>query len=448
MRTILGKILLWSLVTFALSLLAYGAIWRALETHGPKKSDPFWSMVALVEDDACRAYEEGGPDRLATHLRHLDEKLPGEHILTDKSGRDLVSGTDWSGQLRAEKHHGGPGRLPDGRVVFVAHPRHGRYQFITITEPWFEPPNILPYYGAFVFVVVGMGTILAAHLAAPLRRLGRVVERFGQGDLSARADSARRDEIGDVSRAFDEMAGRIETLVSAERRLLQDVSHELRSPLARLGYAIELARTSEDRQGALDRIQKDIGRLNHLVNELLHLTRAEGDPAALEPEIVRLDELLLAVVDDCALEATAKGCRVTTSTTPASIKGERELLHRAIENIIRNAVRHAPEATTIATELRLETGTAQIITRDQGEGVPEASLISIFEPFFRVAGDRSRASGGMGLGLAIAQRAIQLHNGQITAQNANPGLLVTIEIPNSWSPNIVEIAKIFECNSP
>ncbi|MEJ7637514.1 MAG: histidine kinase dimerization/phospho-acceptor domain-containing protein, partial [Singulisphaera sp.] len=137
-----------------------------------------------------------------------------------------------------------------------------------------------------------------------------MVDRFGQGGLAARVGSTRKDEIGELSRAFDQMAGRIETLMTAERRLLQDVSHELRSPLARLVFAVELARTSEDRGAALDRINKDIGRLSHLVDELLQLTRAEGDPTARETEPVRLDVLLRTVLEDCRLEAEAKACRL------------------------------------------------------------------------------------------------------------------------------------------
>src|SRR5579864_183448 len=187
MRTILAKILLWSLGTFALSLVAYWLIERALQRHGPPKNDPFWSMVALVEDDVCRAYEEGGSLQLAAHLRRLDSQVPGEHHLTDAHGRDLASGLDWSDLLlKTEPAKSRPPGLPDGRMVLVGRPRGGRYRFITVVRPWFDRPNFLPYYGAIVLVIAGMGAILAAHLAAPLRRLRKVVERFGEGDLSAR----------------------------------------------------------------------------------------------------------------------------------------------------------------------------------------------------------------------------------------------------------------------
>ncbi len=207
----------------------------------------------MVEEDVRRAYEQGGPGLLAWHLERLDAYLPGEHIFTDSRGRDLVTGEDRSELLRPDRLRSGPPRLADGRMIMIGHSRGSPYRFITLLQPWNEPPNFLPYYGVIVLVIAGMGSILALHLAAPLRRLRRVVEQFGRGNLAARAGSTRKDEIGELSRAFDEMADRIETLLSAERRLLQDVSHELRSPLARLGFAVELAREDDEREEALAR---------------------------------------------------------------------------------------------------------------------------------------------------------------------------------------------------
>jgi two-component system sensor histidine kinase CpxA len=430
MRSIFAKVLLWSFGTLALSLVAYWAISRALERRGPPDSDPFWSMVKLVEDDVCRAYEEGGPERLAAHLRNLDKRLPGERILVDARGRDLASGADRSELLRQGDRRGPRGRLPDGRLVLVSGPRSDGYRLITIVRPWFEPPNIFPYYGAIVLVIAGMGSALAAHLVAPLRRLRRVVDCFGSGDLAARVRSGRTDEIGELSRAFDAMAGRIETLLAAERRLLQDVSHELRSPLTRLEVAVDLAATQDDCGAMLVRIKRDIGRLSVLVEELLQLTRAEGDPAALAREDVRLDDLLGELADDCALEAGATGCRVELLVeAPCVVSGERELLRRAIENVLRNAIRHAPEGTAVQVALECCGPDARVVVRDRGSGVPDDRLEAIFEPFFRVDDHRSRASGGVGLGLAIARRAAKLHEGRIAARNAHPGLAVSIELP-------------------
>jgi len=435
MRSILAKILLWSLVTCALSLVAYRGISRTLDGRGPRENDPFWRMSVMIEDDVRRAYEEGGSERLAAHLERLDAYLPGKHILTDSRGRDLVTREDRSSLLRPERFRSGPPRLADGRMIMIGRSRGSPYRFITLVQPWFEPPNILPYFGAIVLVIAGMGSILAIHLAAPLRKLRRVVEQFGRGNLAARAGTKRKDEIGEVSRAFDEMADRIETLLSAERRLLQDVSHELRSPLARLGFAVELARDGDERDEALARVRKEADRMTALVGELLQLTRIEGDPAAGKWGNVALDHLLEDIVNDCDLEAEARGCRlVLRSVQPAVISGERELLHRAFENIVRNAIRHTAPGTTVEIALELRGDMAIASVRDHGPGVPEAVLSDIFKPFFRVEDDRSRASGGVGLGLAIARRAVEVHQGKIVANNAHPGLVITISLPHVRAP--------------
>jgi two-component system sensor histidine kinase CpxA len=221
------------------------------------------------------------------------------------------------------------------------------------------------------------------------------------------------------------MAERIQTLLAAERRLLLDISHELRSPLARLGVAVELARSGDDQAAALDRIQKEADRLNDLVGELLQVTRAEGDPTSIRRELVRLDELVRDIVETNRIEATARGCELALEVSGAvQIEGQPELLRRAIENVLRNAIPHTPTGTTVEIGLRGST----ICVRDYGSGVPEDELPRIFDPFYRVENDRDRSSGGVGLGLAIARRAVELHHGSLHARNANPGLLVEIRL--------------------
>ena len=183
---------------------------------------------------------------------------------------------------------------------------------------------------------------------------------------------------------------------------------------------------------ALDRIKRDVDRLSGLVAELLQLTTAEGDPDARVLEHVDLDELVRDLADDCGLEAEAKGCRLLArSGGPAEVVGDRELLRRAVENVVRNAVRHAPGGTVVELDLRPGAESATIAVRDRGTGVPDDALERIFRPFFRVDDDRSRAGGGVGLGLAIARRAVDLHRGRIGAENAGPGLRVVIELPTA-----------------
>ena len=241
----------------------------------------------------------------------------------------------------------------------------------------------------------------------------------------------RGDEIGRLARAFNQMADRIQMLMAAERRLLLDISHELRSPLARLSVAVELARMGEDVESHLNRIQKEADRLNALVGELLQVTRAEGDASQRRSERVALDELVADVVEDGRLEAEARGCGIALEAQPVSIAGDPELLRRALENVVRNGIRYAPTGTDLEVRLSRRDRHACIEVRDHGPGVPEESLPRIFDAFYRVETDRGRASGGVGLGLAIARRAVELHHGSVSARNAHPGLAVQIDLPVS-----------------
>jgi two-component system sensor histidine kinase CpxA len=170
--------------------------------------------------------------------------------------------------------------------------------------------------------------------------------------------------------------------------------------------------------------------LNTLVGQLLQTTRAEVDPDALRAQAVRLDELLADVVNDGSVEAAARGIVVNFDTPgPVVISGDAELLRRATENVIRNAIRYAPPQTSVEVRLTRDESAVHISVRDYGPGVPEEALDRIFDPFFRVEQDRNRGSGGVGLGLAIARRAIELHKGKLRARNAHPGLLVDMELP-------------------
>jgi two-component system sensor histidine kinase CpxA len=211
---------------------------------------------------------------------------------------------------------------------------------------------------------------------------------------------------------------------------LFDISHELRSPLARLSVAVELARTGETNAPPLDRIQKEADRLNSLIRQMLEITRTEGDPSRLKTEHLRLDELVDGLVDDCSIEAEAHGCGLDLACCgPVMLDGDSELLRRAIENVMRNAIRYAPAESRVDVTLENGEGWAKIRVRDYGPGVPEDALPRLFDAFYRVEQDRDRKSGGVGLGLSIARRAVELHRGKLRASNASPGLLVEIDLP-------------------
>ena len=440
-RSIFTKIVLWFVVTVALSIVGLVGTSLFVSATLTGREPIFSRMNTLFLDDARRAFEEGGPAELTSYLERLETYSASQHFLTDGRGIDLVSGIDRS-DLRGVPRRGFRRLIPGwllnrtSPIVRVKISDDRRYRLITISPP---PARLgaLDTFEYFLWLPVLIGALcylLAVHLASPLRNLRRVVDRFGRGELGMRFHLARRDEIGELARAFNRMADHITTLLSAERRLLQDVSHELRSPLARLGFAVELAKTSNDQEAALTRIRKEADRLGQLVEELLQLTRAEGDPAARNVDEFDLGELVDHLVEDCAVEAEAKKCRLVTRIADKPILfGERELVRRACENVLRNAIRHAPAGSQIEVSLSTRDGRATITIRDYGPGVPSDVLGEIFQPFYRVEKDRDRSSGGIGLGLAITRRAIELHHGRVTAENANPGLIVEIELPTDRS---------------
>jgi two-component system sensor histidine kinase CpxA len=432
MRSIVSKVLLWFVFTVAVSLAGLGATSMILSARLPEHFDFMSKTQQLQLDGAVQAYEDGGPERLRNYLRRINELYYADHILVDRNGKDLADGTDRSDLVARGAWRPWPRQPRNGRIVLSRASADRRYRLLILIPPPVGPWFFFPYFLWIVLVVVALGYVLAMHMARPLRGLRQAVERFGRGDLSARFGSDRRDEIGQLAAAFNQMAARIETLLTAERRLLQDVSHELRSPLTRLGFALELARTADDREASLARARKESGRLADLVDELLQLTRAEGDPGARIREDVELADLLDELAADGQVEAQAKGCRlVVRSARAVCVSGDRELLRRAIDNVIRNAIRHAPEGTPIEVDLSLRDELARIEIRDHGPGVPEPLLDEVFRPFVRVEDDRNRTSGGVGLGLAIARRAVELHHGTIRARNAAPGLAIAIDIPGA-----------------
>ncbi len=244
----------------------------------------------------------------------------------------------------------------------------------------------------------------------------------------------RRDEIADLGRDFDRMAQQLQILVGSQRRLLHDVSHELRSPLARLQAAIGLARQQPEKLDAsLDRIERESGRLDELVGELLTLSRLEAGMSGAMDEEVDLVGLVAGIADDAQFEAEASGRHVRfCGDGEFVVKARAELLHRALDNVIRNAVKYTRKGTEVEVEVERRTAPDCLIVTvaDRGPGVPESDLQTVFEPFFR--SDSSVATAGFGLGLAIARRAIEMHGGTIRVMNREGGgLCVAIVLPAS-----------------
>jgi two-component system sensor histidine kinase CpxA len=277
--------------------------------------------------------------------------------------------------------------------------------------------------------------VISSYLTRPLHRLGSAAAGIAEGRLETRVDPSlknRRDEIAELARNFDRMADRIETLVTGQRRLLGDVSHELRSPLARLIVALGLVKQGPAEEAAenLDRIGVEARRLDTLIGQLLTLTRIDSGADRGSPVRFDLTNLVQEVVNDADFEARARNRRVVLQQGDAcTIQGYEELLRSAVENIVRNAVRYTAEGT--AVEISLERNPRILLSvRDHGPGVPDNMLLDIFVPFRRVANDNH---DGAGLGLAIAQRAVAVHGGSVRATNApqGGGLIVEIMLPQS-----------------
>ncbi|WP_145578571.1 sensor histidine kinase [Yersinia alsatica] len=280
--------------------------------------------------------------------------------------------------------------------------------------------------------------LLAWNLSRPMRQLRAGFERVAQGDLSVRllpVMRRRHDELTEVARDFDSMAERLEALVSAREQLLHDVSHELRSPLARLQLAIGLARQNPvNVENSLQRIEHESERLDKMIGELLALSRAENHNIADDEEYFDLHELVKVVVNDARYEAQVPGVEILLRVTPQvgyTVKGNAELMRRAIDNIVRNALRFSRHGQQVTVTLSPSERSYQIQVTDQGPGVEESKLSSIFDPFVRV---KSAMSGkGYGLGLAITRKVVLAHGGQVEARNGEQGgLVITLRIPR-WA---------------
>jgi len=292
--------------------------------------------------------------------------------------------------------------------------------------------------------------VLAWYLTRPIRQLQEGFERLSNGDLTWRLGEKigrRRDEIADLARDFDVMAVRLQQLIEARDRLLNDVSHELRSPLARMQLAVGLARQKPERiEGSLDRIEKETIRLDELVGELLTLSRAESG-ASQNQTWLDIDHLLGRVVSDARFEAEATGIKVQTNLAIKRnwhgevpvVAGNAELLRRAFENIVRNALRHSREGqlVRISSEADADRNVFCITISDQGPGIPAEQLENMFEPFIR--GEPGINGAGFGLGLSIARRAIKAHGGEIAIRNRDGGgldVLITLPFSNFVDPNV------------
>lgn len=307
-----------------------------------------------------------------------------------------------------------------------------------------ERPRFTPFFGETPFRYIRYAVLLltafllcwalARYLASPIGKLRKATQKLADGDLQTRVATGvgrRRDELADLARDFDVMAERIESLITSQQRLTRDISHELRSPLARLNVALEIAKQKSNTETApmLDRMELESTRLNDMISRLLTLAKLESGADEVVPVRIDLAELVKDVAADADFEARAKGRSVEVSLADAcNVLGSENLLRSAIENVLRNAVRYTAEGTRVDVSLSAKDSLATVRVSDHGGGVPDEELANLFRPFYRVGEDRTRRTGGIGLGLAIADRAVKAHKGTISAKNAAGGLQIEIRL--------------------
>jgi two-component system, OmpR family, sensor histidine kinase CpxA len=299
---------------------------------------------------------------------------------------------------------------------------------------------IVLQWGVALLVSGLICSLLTRYLTTPILRLREMSQKLTAGDLSVRAGpvlTKRGDEIGDLIRDFNTMASRIEELISRQRQLVSDVSHELRSPLARLNVALDLGRQRKGSDPAFDQMEEDIQLLDEMIGRLLTIAKLDRSAPEVPMSDVDLADLLSQIVRNAQFESREPNGGIGLSVSGhCMVCGNSELLHSAIENVVRNAVRYTEKGSVVEVGVECEslsgTSNVRLTVRDYGPGVPEPELKNIFLPFYRVADARDRQSGGTGLGLAIADRVIRLHGGTIRAGNAAPrGLRIEILLPQS-----------------
>ena len=456
MRTLFLKIFLsfWLAMVLVSGTLIYSVVTTQSQFTLNRSEQSDRTLIPIVAARAADVLDDHGMGALADYLTSLQTTLNWEAYLFDDEGKEILSQptppeADAIAQTGLQASD--TKFLVSHGIKYVAKRTTGstgtRYVFVigmkveSVASVLRAPLGIQILRGAAIFLIAGLVCFwLARYITAPIRHLRTATHRLATGNLSARVgayDAGRKDELADLSRDFDHMAEQIESLMKSQNRLISDISHELRSPLTRLCVASGLARrhAGPEFSGALDRIDLESKRLNHLIGSLLELARLESGAQVLESKLVELEPLVREVAADADYEAQSRNRHVRLiSADFCTITGNADLVRAATENVIRNAVNHTEDGTHVEIILKhvpgFEEGTALIRVRDHGKGVPEGSLVHIFLPFYRVGDARERSAGGSGLGLSITERAVRLHRGTVKAENcADGGLVVELRFP-------------------
>ena len=448
------KVFLW----FWLTVLALFAIFLAsrLGTRLVPSTDITASFAPRVADEAAHAYESGGQQEFQQFARGLVGKSGIELYLTDGYGNDVLSRPIPSDTLRIVRAARSDGRVlsryglrshsssykfisPSGRpYVLLVRTRLQLARFLDTTAG-----GGLPLFGVVLLMATLFCFWLTHHIVAPIQGIQSAARKVAAGDLSVRSPveiSERHDELAALAADFDVMVERMSAFVRSQKDLLSTVSHELRSPLTRLMMSLALLRkdSTSDSEELLQRMERDVERVDTLMGQLLTLSRLETGLSSDERDAVDLSQLVQEVVADGDFEAQSCGKSVRLQAEGGIVieNADQQALRSACENILRNAIRFTRQGSEVEVILKTEKTKslpqAVLLVRDCGPGVPEESLQQIFQPFFRVkeTNGNPRSTKGTGLGLAIALEAIRQHRGTIRASNTKPiGLEVKITLP-------------------
>jgi two-component system sensor histidine kinase CpxA len=453
MRNLFLKIFLWFWVTFVIVAVTLVAVTVCIRSDGEAKTK-ISIYLPLEARQAVEIYEREGQTGLKRHFDRLREIGFVEPYLLDEDGKEVLGRSPVAQAVEFAKAARQDVPLISKLTVqrrFAAQQTIGASGKKYTTLIVISGPSIvalLRELGAktlfsllAVLLVGGVFCLwLARHIANPVVQLSEAAGRIADGSLDTRGDKGirlRRDEIGRLGQSFDSMAERIESLVRGQQRLLGDVSHELRSPLARLSVAEGLLRQCppEERAEYLDRIELEVEHLDRLIGQLLTLARIDSGADSSRKERTELSSLIQEVAADGNFEAQGRRCAVRVdSLETCTTTGTGEQLRRAIENVVRNAIRHTHPSTDVEIKIRRQRvhalSRAVVQVRDHGPGVPGEHLEKIFLPFYRVPAMNGEQTGGAGLGLAITERIVRMYGGRVSAANApDGGLVVELELP-------------------
>jgi two-component system OmpR family sensor kinase len=445
-----GRLFWKILFAFWLALIAAAfATGSAVTWYRARAAQPETDLVMggpamMLTEAAASTLRHGGVDALRALLQDTQRARGPALFVVDARGNEILGRAVPEGALERARELAASAERPRGARLVAAPTGEGFLLFSVLqgegrrfAGPMMRrPPEPPPQWLLFAIggvASLAVAALLAWYLARPIRSLRWAFRAAAEGRLETRVRpliKGRRDEIADLGDEFDQMAQQLQKLIGAQRRLLHDVSHELRSPLARLQAAIGLVRQDPAKlDQSLERIEREVGRLDALVGEVLTLARLEGGTSAAASEAFDLADLVAQVAEDARFEAEATARRVTLeSVEHAPVRGRAELLHRAVENVVRNALKYTAENTAVSIDLSTEKRDAVLVVSDHGPGIAPEDLARVFEPFYRGRGDTS--AQGFGLGLAIAHAALAAHGGTIRAENAPAGgLRVTMRLP-------------------